>query len=135
LTIQQIEAYLIDAGEQMQALLLALRNDQTLQELATTPLMLSILMVLYQEKRVEDLNPSATPAVERQRILANYVQHMLHQRGKPMPYQQSQVMHWLSWLAQQLALRSQTEFSIERMQPDWLAEQKERLAYDRLGIR
>ncbi len=52
-----------------------------------------------------------------------------------MPYQQSQVVHWLSWLAQQLTRHSQTEFFIERMQPDWLSEQKEQRVYERLGVR
>ena len=135
LTRQRIDDYLAGAGEQMNALRLALRNDPVLQELATTPLMLSILMQLYQEKRVENLVSADTPAVERQRILANYVQHMLQQKGREMPYQQSQVVHWLSWLAQQLTQRSQTEFFIERMQPDWLSEQKEQRVYERLGVR
>jgi hypothetical protein len=135
LTAQQVDDYLASVGEQARALHLVLRNDPVLQELVTTPLLLSILMLAYQDKRTEDLISADAPVVQRQRILANYVQRMLQQKGKQMRYQQPQVLRWLGWLAQQLALRSQAEFSIEHMQPDWLSGQRGQHVYEQLGVR
>src|SRR5215467_2316967 len=48
LTPQQIETYLESAGEQAEALHTALRQDADLRELATTPLMLTILVFAYK---------------------------------------------------------------------------------------
>ena len=135
LTPQQIDDYLAAVGEQTSTLRLILHNDPVLQELATTPLLLSILMLAYQDKEVKDFISTDAPAEQRQRILTLYVQRMLRQRGMQTRYQQSQVVHWLGWLARQLALRSQTEFFIERIQPDWLLEQQGQRVYERLGIR
>lgn len=60
LTSEQIEAYLSRAGNQLQAVRQMLLDDLWLRELATTPLMLSILILAYHEKSVEDF-PAAVP--------------------------------------------------------------------------
>jgi DNA polymerase III delta prime subunit len=135
LTAKQVYDYLSRLGEQTIALRFLLHNDPTLQELATTPLLLSILMLAYQDKQVKDLISTDAPAVQRQRILAHYVERMLQQKGIQTHYQQPQVVHWLGWLARQLALHSQTEFSIERIQPDWLLETQGLRVYEYLGVR
>jgi predicted NACHT family NTPase len=54
LTAQQIDTYLLLAGEQLAVLRTALQDDPMLQELAATPLMLSVLMLTYHGKSVED---------------------------------------------------------------------------------
>src|SRR5262249_1924247 len=46
LTEQQIDEYLSGAGEQMEAVRAALRDDPVLQQLATTPLMLNMLILV-----------------------------------------------------------------------------------------
>ncbi|HEY7416750.1 MAG TPA: helix-turn-helix domain-containing protein, partial [Ktedonobacteraceae bacterium] len=50
LTVQQIEAYLSGGGERFAALRQALQEDPALQELASSPLMLSILTQTYQDR-------------------------------------------------------------------------------------
>jgi DNA polymerase III delta prime subunit len=135
LTTQQIDDYLTRVGEPAKGLHLLMQNDPALQELATTPLLLNILTRACQDKRVEDLALMDVPAAQRQRILAHYVQRMLQQKEKQMHYQQSQVLHWLAWLARQLTLHSQTEFSIEQIQPDWLTERQEQRVYECIGVR
>jgi hypothetical protein len=41
-----------------------------------------------------------------------------------LPYTQEKIRHWLSWLAQAMVRHEQTVFYLERMQPDWLPQQK-----------
>ena len=142
---EQVDDYLTSVGEQANELRLVLQKDSVLQDLATTPLMLNILRQAYQDKQIEDLISIDALDTQRHRILADYVQRKLQpkqkrklqpkQQGRQMRYQQPQMAHWLSWLARQLALRSQTEFSIEHIQPDWLLEQQGRRVYDYLGVR
>src|SRR5260370_5045832 len=55
LTEQQVDDYLSSAGGQLAAVRVALRKDRQLQELATTPLMLSVLTLAYEGKSVEDI--------------------------------------------------------------------------------
>src|SRR5206468_2962513 len=64
---------------------------------------------------------------QRKQVFATYVQHMLQRRGMKTNYTSQQMMHWLIWLAQQMTRHSQTEFYIERMQPDWLPKSSSHL--------
>ncbi len=121
LTPQQIEVYLASAGEQLEAVRVALRADPVLQELATTPLMLSVLSMAYQDLSVEDILRGGLPTTHRQ-VFEQYTQRMLERRGGATRYTPQQTMHWLVWLAKQLTQHNQTEFYLERMQPDWLAK-------------
>jgi DNA polymerase III delta prime subunit len=120
LTRKQINEYLFRAGKQSAELRITLRNDQMLQELATTPLMLSVLMLAYQEKSAEDLLMEGSLETRRQQIFTTYVERMLQHRGVETHYTPQQTKHWLAWLAQQLRQHNQTEFYIEHIQPDWL---------------
>jgi hypothetical protein len=47
---------------------------------------------------------------------------MLRRRGAKTYDKSQQVIHWLSWLAQQMARCNQSEFYLERMQIDWLPD-------------
>src|SRR5439155_4953842 len=55
LTKEQIDSYLSSMGKQVSAVRVALYNDLDLQELLSTPLMLSILTLAYHGKSVDDL--------------------------------------------------------------------------------
>src|SRR5205085_950972 len=55
LTVQQINDYLESAGQQVEDLRVVLRNDPSFQELAKTPLMLSILTLTYYGESVGDI--------------------------------------------------------------------------------
>ncbi len=132
LTAEQIEEYLSSAGERLGAVRVVLRNDQVLQELTTSPLMLSVLTLAYAEKSVKDLQMGGVRTTQRQ-VFADYVERMLHRRGGNAHYSPQQTIHWLIWLAQQVLSHRQTEFYIERMQLDWLAKGQLRTAYERLA--
>jgi len=55
LTLEQIDAYLASTDESLAVLRTAVHEDPIMQELTTTPLMLSVLVLAYQGKSVEDL--------------------------------------------------------------------------------
>ena len=55
LTPQQVDEYLDRAGAELAAVREALQDDATLQELAETPLMLSIMSLAYRGMPVGDL--------------------------------------------------------------------------------
>jgi hypothetical protein len=128
-TEQQISEYLESAGPQLAKLRVARLKDPVLQELAATPLMLSVLTLAYHNIPFEDLLTIGTLERRRQRVFATYVQQMLQRRGGQTHYTPQQTVDWLTWLAWQLVQHSQTEFYLEGMQPDWLLDERLRRLY------
>jgi transcriptional regulator with XRE-family HTH domain/DNA polymerase III delta prime subunit len=122
LTPGQIEDYLSNAKEQLEAVRVALKEDPTLQELVTTPLMLNILTLAYQGKSVEDLAATEVPGMRRRRVFTTYVKRMLERRGAKARYTLRQTERWLTWLAGKMEQHNQAQFYIERMQPNWLPQ-------------
>ena len=122
LTAQQIDDYLSSAGGHLAEVRVAVGKDKELQELAATPLMLSVLTLAYQEKTVEDLLAAGSYETQRTQVFATYVQRMLKRRSADTRYTRQQTMHWLKWLASEMVRHNQTEFYIERMQPDWFPD-------------
>jgi hypothetical protein len=113
----------------------ALDQDATLRELATTPLMLSVLTLAYHGKSVSDLLAAGTPEMRRQQVFAHYVERMLERRGTKTRYKPQQTVQWLARLAGQLVHHGQTQFYIERMQPDWLPERWSRWLYYGMAVK
>ncbi len=116
LTRHQVTGFL-DANSATGVLNLA-RRDPSFWSLLETPLGLRILM--------EALPSGATPAPDDQApsssriadVFAVYVERMFEQRiGR---YERRRTLRWLSWLATSMRSRSETEFHIERLKPDWL---------------
>ena len=134
LTPEQIDAYLSSSGAQLEAVCVMLRNDPALQELATSPLMLSVLTLAYAGKSVEAIQGTGAPTTRRQ-VFADYVERMLHRRKGNPRYNPQQTILWLTWLARQLQLHSQPEFYLERMQPDWLEEHQSLRRFYRAAVR
>lgn len=122
LTNEQIEDYLSSAGGKLAAIQRAFKEDKLIQELATTPLMLSVMTLAYQDISVESFVMPDTLTTRRKEVFATYVQRMLIRRKTKRHYEQKQTLHWLTWLARQLTKHNQTEFYLERMQFDWLQE-------------
>ncbi len=127
LTREQVDAYLIQAGEPLAALRNALEKYPFLQELTTTPLMLSVLILTYHETPV--LDRSGKDDLLQQQVWTDYVEQMLEHGRTDTRYTHQDTRRWLAWLAKQLKQRSQTLFYIERMQPVWLEGQRVRQLY------
>ena len=120
LTPAQIDTYLAGAGAELHAVRATLQHDPILQEMAQSPLFLSIMTLAYRGKAIADLQTLATPEARRQHLFDTYVARMFQRRIKDIPYTPEQTRHWLIWLAKQMTTRNQTVFLIENLQPDWL---------------
>lgn len=129
LMMQQVDEYLRSAGKQLEELRLVLSKYPMLQELARTPLMLSVLTLVYRGQSISDLLTADSLEILQQQVLATYVQRMLQRRGAETRYASQQTLHWLSCLAKQLIQHNQTIFYIEQMQPDWLPDARSRRLY------
>ncbi len=129
LTTQQIDDYLASAGGKLATVRVALRKDKELEELATTPLMLSILTLAYHGMAVEDILADRTPEPRRRQVFEVYVRHMLERRGTGVRYTPQQTIYWLTWLAHQMQRQHLTEFYLERLQPTWLPTKRSQTLY------
>ena len=120
LTPEQIDDYLNRATDRLASVKLALQSDTAIQELARTPLMLSVMALAY-----EGLEPAELPqmSLEEQRkyLFDKYIKRMLERRRGEQRYPKEKVLHWLKFLAQRMEKESQTLFLIERIQPSWLS--------------
>ena len=146
---EDVDAYLIQAGQWpgqasslkggdrsppylLAGLRSALEKNKTLYDLATTPLMLNILILTYQGTSVGNL--AHTESLLLQQVWEDYVQRMVARKGNSKRYPLSKTQAWLSWLARQMREHNQTVFYLEHLQPDWL-EAKEQRTYARLAVR
>ncbi|GHO83567.1 NACHT domain-containing protein [Dictyobacter formicarum] len=134
LTPRQIEQYLKNVGKPLEALRVALQQDFYLQELATTPLMLSVLALAYHGMPLDEILQNDTMENKRQQIFATYVQRMLTRRGTSTSHPPTQTIQWLAYLARQMKRQNQSVFYIEHIQPDWLEEPRTQRIYERLAI-
>ncbi|MCL1465565.1 protein kinase domain-containing protein [Argonema galeatum] len=132
LNLDQIHQYLAAAGEDLAAVNTALQTDITLQELARSPLILSIITLAYRGMSITDL-PGINLAARRQHLFDNYIKRMFDRRSPNSEYSQEQSMRWLTWLAKRMYQDSQTVFLIERMQPKWLKTKLQQQIYS-LGL-
>ena len=128
----QVDQYLEQAGEPLQVLKILLRQNETLQELARSPLMLSVMSLAYQRKTPEEIPHAGSMQEICQQLFDAYIQQMLRRRQGGR-YSEAQTVHWLTQLAQRMVQDGQTIFLIERMQPNWLKLGNQTLLY-RIGL-
>lgn len=95
-------------------------NVATLFLLAEIPLPLSfaIVAVPFQHFQMD---------VYMERMLSRKIGEEIYPKNKLPTSQKTKL--WLSWLAQQLGIESQTEFLIEKIQPYWLQNQIQKRNY------
>ena len=121
LTDGQINTYLEQAGEKVEALRQALDEDVELHSLARQPLMLNIFTLAYQGATPAEVPTGKTREETRHTIFATYVERMLKRREQSKRWKPEQIIHWLTFLAMQMRQQDQTVFSIESLQPAWLS--------------
>lgn len=131
LTPEQVDAYLTQAGEKLAAVRALLQQDEPLQELARTPLTLSVITLAYEGKSVQELEGFASVEERRTDMLESYVERMFKRRVRTRwePYAKEQTIHWLAWLAGRMIQRAQTLFLLEELQPVWLPSRTQRWLY------
>jgi hypothetical protein len=125
LTPEQIDTYLSRRGPRLAGLRQSLAADQTLRELAQTPLMLSIMTLAYR-RMPEPVSPSNGGEMDGRRLTSSqlfdvYAERMARYRSQDMRFAPSNTIAWLTWLAKQLTREGKPTFFLEDMQPSWLA--------------
>lgn len=128
LTPAQIQQYIVNAGIEVTAFNRAISEDETLQELVKSPLMLSIITLANQGLSISELTKKSKGELH-QHLFNAYIDRMFNRKAATITETKEQVKHWLSRLAKQMESESQTVFLIERMQPNWLRNPQERWMY------
>jgi hypothetical protein len=80
LTLEQIYHYLDNFGDELIGLRALMAEDTVLQELAQSPLMLSIMTLAYQGVAVEDLPKTEVVEERRQKLFNDYIDKMFKRR-------------------------------------------------------
>ena len=132
LTHEHVQSYLAQMGERFTALRHVLMTNPALAELATTPLMVHILILTYRGTSVEQLSMQHEQL--QQQIWTDYLARMVERKGNARRYPLNRTRAWLGWLAHQMRAHNQTVFYLEHVQPDWLTD-RQRCVYEWLGIR
>jgi eukaryotic-like serine/threonine-protein kinase len=112
----QVVEIVSDAGAALFGLHKALAERQDLAELATSPLMLSVLAQTY-------LSGGEVPRAavhEKSHVWDVFVRTMLMRRGRIRQYHEQQILRWLSWLADRMQLHGTWLFDPDQLQPYWL---------------
>jgi hypothetical protein len=129
LAMDQIDAALAQAGDRLDGVRTAIRDDVVLQELAETPLLLSIMILAYRGRDSQALAAFDTLDARRDHLFAAYVDAMFQRRGTDARYSWEQTLCWLAWLARSMTQHNQTVFCLEYLQPTWLASRRQRRRY------
>ncbi|WP_157506245.1 NACHT domain-containing protein [Ktedonobacter racemifer] len=114
----QVDTYLTTLGKPLAALRTTLKKNPALATLATTPLMLQILILTYHGTTVRQLSHKASEL--QKQIWTAYVQHMVQHKGDATHYPFDRTTTWLGWLARYMQKHNLTIFSPEDLQPDAL---------------
>jgi hypothetical protein len=136
---EQVEAYLVSAGDKLAGVRAALLADPELWQLAESPLMLTLMSLAYQDAQAQALPAPGTLEQRRHQLLDRYVDAAFARRapsGARARYTRERTMHWLGWLADALTQQSEAVFYLDRLQPEWLPTPTARDWYalvDRLG--
>ncbi|NEO43364.1 MAG: NACHT domain-containing protein [Moorea sp. SIO4A3] len=129
LSLEQVCYYLDSVGDDLTGLRTLIAEDTVLQELAQSPLMLNIMTLAYQGVAVDDLPRTDVVEERRKQLFDAYIEKMFKRRKTNQRYKNVQVKHWLIWMAKRMVEESQTVFLIEKMQPSWLRNRKQKQIY------
>jgi MinD-like ATPase involved in chromosome partitioning or flagellar assembly len=127
LTPQQIYRYLDTVGPPLADVRAALAADDSLWELADSPLMLNVMTLAYQARTADALRTTGTLKQRQTQLFADYTERMFERRpiiGRR--YTKEQAKRWLCRLASSMRAHNQSEFNLDRLQPDWLASPAQR---------
>jgi hypothetical protein len=132
LSEDEVDKYLANGGSKLVALQDAVNTDSVLQELAQTPLMLSIMTLAFRGAGTEQLTAPKGETLEgrRMQIFRLYVEQMFQSKGSgSLLFSKEKTIDRLSWLAGKMRDHSQSVFLVEGIQPSWLAGSAKRVAY------
>ena len=124
LTQGQITEFFNRFGDEMAGVKQVLKKDSALREMAETPLFLSIMIMAYRDKQDVDILTLKDENTQRKHLFDTYIERVFERpRSKNMSFKKQNTLHWLGWLAKNMAGSNQSVFLIEWVQPDWLPPQ------------
>jgi hypothetical protein len=129
---EEVGKYLAAGGAKLAVLSEAIVSDAVLQEVAQTPLMLSIMSLACQGAETREFAVQEGDSVEerRKQIFRLYVKQMFQPKGRAsLAFPKEKTIGWLSWLAQKMRQHSQSVFIVEALEPRWLDKRAEWAAY------
>jgi len=134
LTDAQILENIRQSSDDLTGLQTLLQKDEALRSMATSPLMLTVMVTAYES--LNDQHILDTNLLERKRyqLFNAYIDRMFRRRGTQERYPRTQVIRWLAWLAQNMQRTSQSVFLIESLHPDWLRNPARQRLY-RIGVK
>lgn len=126
LTQKQVNEFFNRFGKEMAGLKEAFKKDSILCEMAETPLLLSIMIFTYRNKKDKGVLASNDIDGERKQLFENYIGQMFERSRstKDFPYKKQDVLRWLTWLAQTMNKHHAIPYILEDMQPDWLTKRQ-----------
>ena len=133
LTDNQIQSYLTNVNRN--ELWEILQSNPELLELVRTPLLLSITILSYSELFLDEWHKQNSTKNLIKLLLDAYIQAMFIRKFEHISYEKrklpsaDQTKYWLKFLALQMLRDSQTEFLIEKMQPDLWLSGKQKMFY------
>ncbi len=99
------------------------------------PLLLSLTVFTYKKASLEQLQSFQSVEEQIHYLMEQYIQHMLQRSlsGNINLYHQNlsqqNTQRWLTYLAQQQKINSQTDFLIEKIQPNWVLKKSHKKLY------
>jgi CHAT domain/NACHT domain len=134
LTKEQINHYFDGVGSTLAAVKNLWQEDEILQELAKSPLMLNIMTLAYEGIKSEDLSIIDSIEERRKHLFDKYIERMFQRRRfKKERYKKEDSMRFLICLANRMSFEKETIFLIERMQPSCLLHKIHKWIY-RIGF-
>ncbi len=139
LSSSQVDTYLDDLaakGEDVTGLKHVLHQSTALSALATTPYFLTVLLLAYHGKPVQELLALVKVASTDQQhlIFHDYVERILRRTGARVHATALQTKHWLAWLACQMTAHQQSELYLEQLQLDWLPKRQRAYYWWSIGL-
>jgi predicted NACHT family NTPase len=129
LDLAQVSKVLNQEGTSLATVRATLRSNAILNNLLTTPLMLSIVLLTYRDKTAKELPQSGSPKEQQREIFEQYVQRMLQRYQQRRIFSMAQTSRSLTWLARQMQQHHMAEFYLESLQVDWLKTSRSRITY------
>jgi hypothetical protein len=113
----QVEMYLKRQGKSMMGVRTLLKDDPSLEDLLSTPLMLAVMTLTYKNRSVASLRKKETIEERRRTIWNEYIDQMLSRRISVTEEQRKSIKSHLLWLAKVLKDERTAVFYIEELQP------------------
>jgi len=134
---RQVKAYFKRFGERLTGIKQVLKKDTALNEMAETPLFLSIMTLAYQNKQGSEILVFQDVYTQRKLLFSTYVNRMFDRPGRSQAgqFNKRDTLHWISWLAIRMINHNHVSFLIDHITPNWLTkDERERQPFNRLKM-